>query len=453
MSTVRCLVVEKEIGARECVAEQVERRCFCMKAVQAINEVQQIAMPKSKLEEQLETCKAMAQDMLKKLATERYAGPALRKMRGEAEPAEVPLPTRTVVETAPAKSMAQVYREGRAEAPAPRPVQVDEEEDEREAAIQAQENGHEQDEERQTWPEFHAKKEEERAAAQEDEEPMRPPAICSHENCRTALRVNNTTNLCRLHRNKVTSRKRKDLVPAVARAAGTVKNALAADPLPSREKGRRCSVSGCKRILANKTRGDKCAPCCKGIKPGGGWEPCAHAPRCPRMTQRWKDPLCALCRQRKKYHLRTNEQLRAMGVSPADAIGETASPEPKEKKMPTGTPKNPKNHCPGCGKGLRSDNTRNACTPCINGLPASLRPVAGAPVDPAVFKRKSKRKAAVRAPEAVADPAPAAPLVPPRETHFPGMPAFDQVPLGWTVGFLKYLRESSIAVEDVVRAA
>jgi hypothetical protein len=122
--------------------------------------------------------------------------------------------------------------------------------------------------------------------------------------------------------------------------------------------------------------------------------------------------------------------------------------------MPTGTPKNPKNHCPGCGKGLRSDNTRNACTPCINGLPASLRPVAGAPVDPAVFKRKSKRKARVaRPPAAVADPAPAAPLVPPRETHFPGMPAFDQVPLGWTVGFLKYLRESSIAVEDVVRAA
>lgn len=32
---------------------------------------------------------------------------------------------------------------------------------------------------------------------------------------------------------------------------------------------------------------------------------------------------------------------------------------------------------------------------------------------------------------------------------FPGMPAFTEVPIGWTVGFLKYLRDQSVAVDGI----
>lgn len=82
-------------------------------------------------------------------------------------------------------------------------------------------------EERAGWEEFRARKEKQRATA--PVEPVRPPPICKADGCRTALRVNNLSGLCRLHRNKVTSRKRERLVPPVARAAGTAGNALGAE--------------------------------------------------------------------------------------------------------------------------------------------------------------------------------------------------------------------------------
>jgi hypothetical protein len=77
----------------------------------------------------------------------------------------------------------------------------------------------------QGWDAFRVRREQERAAA-EPEAPPAPPPICKADGCRTALRVNNLAGLCRLHRNKVTSRERVGLVPAVARAAGTARNAL-----------------------------------------------------------------------------------------------------------------------------------------------------------------------------------------------------------------------------------
>jgi hypothetical protein len=144
MSTVHCRVTDGEIAARACVDQQIEKRCFCPKAVLAINEVQQIATPKSRLEEQLDTCKAAAQAMLKKPADQRYAGPALRKLRGEPEPAEIPLPAPKNTSTEddampsgpgkPAPSQAFSMPERRVV------PDVDEEEDWREAAIQARED-------------------------------------------------------------------------------------------------------------------------------------------------------------------------------------------------------------------------------------------------------------------------------------------------------------------------
>jgi hypothetical protein len=39
----------------------------------------------------------------------------------------------------------------------------------------------------------------------------------------------------------------------------------------------------------------------------------------------------------------------------------------------------------------------------------------------------------------------------PAEAHksFPGMPAFSEVPIGWAVGFLKFLRDQSVAVDGI----
>jgi hypothetical protein len=91
----------------------------------------------------------------------------------------------------------------------------------------------------QGWDAFRVRREQERAAA-EPEAPPAPPPICKADGCRTALRVNNLAGLCRLHRNKVTSRERVGLVPAVARAAGTARNALEGEMAE-----KNCKAEGC----------------------------------------------------------------------------------------------------------------------------------------------------------------------------------------------------------------
>jgi hypothetical protein len=306
-------VVDKEISARECVDQQATARCWCPKAVLAVTEVAQIAVAGTRLFEQISKCKDAASAMFRKPAADRYDGPALRKVKGIAEPGEIPLPS------SPQKSLLDVWREGNRPAstqkattymvqaalaaPAQRVLPVSE------ASI---------DDLR-----------EERIAAQEEEakepRPEQAPPICEAPTCRTALRPNNTTGLCQLHRNKITSRERHALVPPIVRAAGTARNALdsqspdpdevaaamlAQRPTLAQTDRKICEGAGCTTVLARKTRGNKCISCLKRIKPGGGWTLCANAPRCPKLTQKLIDPLCNLCRRGKKYHLKEEAMKR-----------------------------------------------------------------------------------------------------------------------------------------------
>lgn len=58
-----------------------------------------------------------------------------------------------------------------------------------------------------------------------------PPEVCGWPGgCTTPLAVNNLSKLCRAHRNKVSSRQRVNLVPALARAAGSAGNAIRTSP-------------------------------------------------------------------------------------------------------------------------------------------------------------------------------------------------------------------------------
>jgi hypothetical protein len=104
----------------------------------------------------------------------------------------------------------------------------------------------------QGWDAFRVRREQERAAA-EPEAPPVPPPICKADGCRTALRVNNLAGLCRLHRNKVTSRERVGLVPAVARAAGTARNALEGEMAE-----KKCKFEGCGYALRSDNQSGLC---------------------------------------------------------------------------------------------------------------------------------------------------------------------------------------------------
>jgi hypothetical protein len=287
MSTVHCRVTDGEIAARACVDQQIEKRCFCPKAVLAINEVQQIAMPKSRLEEQLDTCKAAAQAMLKKPADQRYAGPALRNLRGEPEPAEIPLPAPKNTSTeddamppgpgkpAPSESLP---------APARRVVpNVDEEEDGREAAIQAREDG-----ERSTPPAT-------RPIGKDPRVPRLPrkpsdnpgDAIralkifekkCRRHGCGAGLDRRNGSGYCH---------------------DSPCQKALAEEKAQEKP---RCSTAGCTRAAFGPS--GKCSRCSKGVRPNGGFADCATR-RCPKKVQLWRgEQKCTLCRRGLTSHLK-----------------------------------------------------------------------------------------------------------------------------------------------------
>jgi hypothetical protein len=179
--------------------------------------------------------------------------------------------------------------------------------------------------------------------------PVNAPPICEFPTCRTALRANNLSGLCQRHRNKVSSRERKDLVPEVVRAAGTARNALAGDV------ERVCEVDGCGKVLGKHTKGTKCVPCLKRIKPGGGWEKCEKYPQCPRLTQRLKGALCALCRRGKKWHLVAPDGASTDGEKQGAAKNRAA----KELKMA-------RKFC-ACGKEIRKrrdGETEEKCCRC-----------------------------------------------------------------------------------------
>jgi hypothetical protein len=106
MTDVLCLVSDSKIGVRACVDAQITSRCWCPKAVLAVNEVVPIAVKGSRLAEQIETLKHRAAEMYRKPASDRYDGPALRKVKGLPDPTEVPLPARME------KSLLETVREG-----------------------------------------------------------------------------------------------------------------------------------------------------------------------------------------------------------------------------------------------------------------------------------------------------------------------------------------------------
>lgn len=89
------------------------------------------------------------------------------------------------------------------------------------------------------WTALRERRAGERAAAP----PRAPPEVCSYPKCRTALRVNNLSGICRLHRNKVTSRARVGLVPTVARKAGSAGNALRTPKASFDDRGPACAAS------------------------------------------------------------------------------------------------------------------------------------------------------------------------------------------------------------------
>lgn len=122
MTTLRCLVTEDNIAARACVDAQVEQRCWCSKAPLAVVEVAAIALPGSRLGEQIDKCKNTAATMLRKPVGDRYDGPALRKLRGIGTPVEVPLPAPPAVQKAAPVKPAAYAVQGALAAPAKRVV-------------------------------------------------------------------------------------------------------------------------------------------------------------------------------------------------------------------------------------------------------------------------------------------------------------------------------------------
>ena len=83
-STVSCLVVSEDIGARACVDRQLDERCFCPKAPSAISAVKPSALVGSRLADQLAQLAARCLEMRLKPSDQRYAGPALAMRSGVA---------------------------------------------------------------------------------------------------------------------------------------------------------------------------------------------------------------------------------------------------------------------------------------------------------------------------------------------------------------------------------
>jgi len=292
-ASVHCIVAGQQVSAAKCIDEQLSNRCWCPRAVMAINEFEPTVAPgtdttevegkKRRMREELVILKGRCAGMLRKTGNQRYAGPALRAVNGVVAPQPLfagDLPPPPSAEEERLEPPQPVYAVPVGLDAPPRRVVPDI--DESELAR------------------------EEKIAEQEEEaklpRPVNAPAVCSWPSCRTALRANNLSNLCRLHRNKVTSRQREKLIPEVVRAAGTAREAMKAGV-------RICAVDGCGKALGKHTKGDKCVPCLKGIKPGGGLVPCA-TPGCKSKTQRLVSDKCALCRQGKKWQLEAPRAMR-----------------------------------------------------------------------------------------------------------------------------------------------
>jgi hypothetical protein len=329
---VKCIVAEKPISVMACIERQEFSRCFCPQAAIAIREVGEendavageqldVGARKKKMRVRLEVLKDRATGFFRLPSEKRFYGPALEKKLAGSLPTQIQGDAEAKPDIGPSGKMAALLGGDPAPSLALKPTCE--------------------------WP----------------------------GGCTTPLAVNNLSKLCQEHRSKVSSRKRADLVPKIARAAGTARHAIESSPEDredlheeriaaqeiepgageptlaaaeelairashlrqggnirqmARELGiarltlhrkldalglratdaglRTCSGEGCTTKLSKKTRGDKCVPCLKNIKPGGGWAACANA-LCTRKTQKLVNKLCALCRQGKKHHLRQETKM------------------------------------------------------------------------------------------------------------------------------------------------
>jgi hypothetical protein len=122
-------------------------------------------------------------------------------------------------------------------------------------------------------------------------------------------------------------------------------------------------------------------------------------------------------------------------------------PEPKEDLV------SEEKKCTKCTKKLRVDNTKGVCAAraaCDRRAAAAL---------PKVDRKKWRKVPKAPAQRLVAiEPVPDAELRDGaaelqaffrRDEKFPGMPAYPDVPIGWTVGFLKFLRDAKVDVDGI----
>jgi hypothetical protein len=98
-ASVACIVARGDIGARDCVERQGSMKCFCPRAVFAINAMSPLVVHGSKLAEALDRCRSVAQAVLHKPElADRHLGPARAAFDGRPAaaslfPGPLPVPT------------------------------------------------------------------------------------------------------------------------------------------------------------------------------------------------------------------------------------------------------------------------------------------------------------------------------------------------------------------------
>jgi hypothetical protein len=461
LTTVLCIVAgdrdnPKAIGARACVEAQRDGRCFCLKGVPALQAVGPELEPvegdddralskKRKLREDLGVLKARCTGFLRKPPSQQYAGPAIAAAAGKPlaqQPltSAVPLPPppsskdaagATRMETSnalvrktsarlnptnverrasamsPAVGEPDRAASGVAEARRPMPPpQLDEREDEHEAAIAAQELSHATSDsgpDQRSGESLDRGKNSGRKPTAKPTSVVQPGPTGGRENrsglspclgCGGGRERRNTSGYCAM--------------PACQKAL--FKEREAAAP--------KCSVGACTRRAFGPS--GKCSDCQNGVRPGSGLDPCATV-GCPKKVQRWRRlKKCTLCRRGLKAHLKPKEQSMAK-PNPLDAVSEADFKAAFQKHG---------GQFKATGKALGAAGStvkRRAAELGLLGKKAGQTP-------PRSLRAVQKPESSV--------PAEA-------QKTFTGMPDYADVPIGWTVGFLKFLREQSVAVDGI----
>lgn len=384
---VKCMVAQQAISIASCVDRQESGRCFCPQAAVAINRMSEdnsfdaddepsAAAAKKKVRTRLEVLKDRAAGFFRKPSEQRYGGPALVALKAGAAP---------------------TLLRGETESEPPSPIPGG-------GKI---------------------------AAILSGAAPLAPnlrPTCEWPGGCTTPLAVNNLTKLCRLHRNKVSSRKRADLVPKLARVAGTARHAIESDredltpkepalvqkvlanQARTKEIEKRMTLKREKYLARNGDRGSKGTsrdarePAASGVRRSPAPEP-GHverqvagagpgqqvpngpidAPAAPVAVSSLSlaaTEETAIRAAHQKLGGNVRQMASELGIARStlhrkmDAIGLRVRPPPGDE-MPNGPLAFTGKTCPGCKKNLRADNSRGACHRCVNKLPPSLRPPRG----------------------------------------------------------------------------